>query len=348
VSRRIASVVLALLLAATALADRETAQFSASRGDKALAAKKFDEAEGLFQKALEEDATFLPAQYGLGQALIGQGKTAPAVDALRKFVADARATPSIAAEWKALLAKAEKQLTDLDAAGAAMQKVIDGYADNLAEFGQRWMTKDAPIAEKALRRALKLHPGHAKAAELLAKMGKSANSEVIELFNGKDLSTWDSANGPIWSVVDGELVVIARESAYGTRSLRSFEGDFDVIVEARQIESLPGLAVFAVTPGWKGEYDHYSFGCEAGKVTWNDETAERKDRAVPLSATSKPFDAKEWNTFEIRLRGNEVTALVNGEVIGHEPRPESRRGGFVGLFVQDAKVAFRKVRVEVR
>ncbi len=60
----------------------------------------------------------------------------------------------------------------------------------------------------------------------------------------------------------------------------------------------------------------------------------------------KPFNVFEWNTYELRFRSREVIALVNGDEIGREERPEWRPGGFVGILVQNLKVAFRKIEVE--
>jgi tetratricopeptide (TPR) repeat protein len=342
---------IALLLASVAPADRETAQFAAGRADKALAAKKWDEAESLYRKALEEDGTFLPAHYGLAQALLGAGKSAPGVEELRAFVDGVHAATSAPADWKALAAKAEKQMLGVDAAGAALQKIEDGYADALVELGRQWMTKDPVIAERALRRALKVKPGNPKAAELLEKMGKSANADVIDLFDGKSLNGWVSANAPEWQVVDGNLVGTAKDSTFGCRSERSFQGDFDVHFEAKLLEEYGGKTIFALTSCWKGDYDHYGVGFGRGKFWWFDFTGEGKNRTVADVAPTqmkKPFDPKEWNTYMLRYRGEEVTAFLNGEEIAKEARPERRKDGFVGILNQNGKVAFRKVQVELK
>jgi len=339
------------LAAAVALADRETAQFHAGRADKSLAGKKWDEAAGLYRKSLEEDETFLPARFGLAQALVGSGNSAAAVEELRGFVDAAHAASPLPPEWKPILAKAEKQLTDLDAAGSALQKILDGYADDLAALADRWTAKDPPFAERAARRALKVKPGHAKAAQVLEKMGKSAAGETIELFDGKSLAGWVFANPPVWQVVDGELVGDVRDAAMVVRSERSFAGDFDVRIEARRVEEYAGSKLYALLPTWQKDRDYYELGILGRNAIWSELTGPGDPREITKMAyekLKKPFDPDAWNVFEIRFRGKTVTALVNDEVIGEEPRPDSRKGGFVGLLVQDLKVAFRKVQVEVR
>src|SRR6185436_19173943 len=216
-------------------ADRETAAFSSSRGDKALAAQKFEEAEALYRKALDEDGTYLPARYGVAQALLGSNRSGPAVEELRKFVADARACTSLPPEWKTAVAKAEKQLVELDAAGTALQKIQDSYVDGLIDLAQKWTSKDPSAAGRALRRVLALRPGHAKAAELLDKLGRSAGGDVFDLFDGTSLDQWEMSSGlhaANWQVVDGTIVVTTQETAGSyIRSKREFEGDFEVRAE---------------------------------------------------------------------------------------------------------------------
>ena len=348
----LAAALAALALASLAFADRETAAFSAGRGDKALAAKKYDEAETLYRKALEEDATYLPARYGLAQAFVGAGKSAGAVEELRKFVEEARANSALPAEWKPLVAKAEKQLGELDAAGAALQKIMDGYADALVDLAQRWSAKDSGVAERALRRALAVRPGMPRALELLDKMGKSPTGETVDLFNGTDLSGWEFAHAPTTQAIDGQLVVDTRDKGITIRSGPMFEGNFDVRMEAKVLEEYPGLSVCELLPCWKANFDHYFLGIEKDSVVFLEQLGESSKERPIWSALQKnmkkPFDAKDWHTYEVRLRGLETTALVDGEVVAKDPRPERRNGGFVGILVQNARVAIRKIQVDRR
>jgi len=346
----LAAALAALLCAPAALADRETAEFQAGRGDKALAAKDWEEAAEFYRRSLSQDETYLPARYGLAQALIGAGTTAAGVEELRAFVAACGRADPLPSGWRGLAAKAEKQLAEIDAAGSELASVLDRHADALAALADRWDSKDPRLAERALRAALKARPGHARSVKLLEKMGLSVEGELVELFNGRDLSGWEFANPPTWQVLDGELVGDIRDAAVTIRSLEIFEGDHDVVIEARLLEEHPGPTFYAMLPTWKRDYDHYSLGCLNQSVTWFERTksgeeGERKIKDVFHARLKSPFDATKWNTFEMRIRGGTVTALVNGEVVGEERQPESRRGGFVGLQVQDGKFAFRKVQV---
>ena len=75
-----------------ARADRETAEYFTKRGDKSLRAKEWDKAEESFRRALKEDESFLPARYGLAEALIKGGKQSAGVLELRRLIEDAEKT----------------------------------------------------------------------------------------------------------------------------------------------------------------------------------------------------------------------------------------------------------------
>ncbi|MCU0724406.1 MAG: DUF1080 domain-containing protein [Planctomycetes bacterium] len=347
----LAFALLALGPAASARADRETAEFQAGRADKALAGKKWAEAEDLYRKAIDEDPAYLPARHGLAQALLGAGRSASAIEELRAFVEAARALAPLPPEWKSTFAAAEKQLAGLDAAGSALAKIRDQYVSDLVGLAERWLAKDPELAERALRQALRLTPGHARAEQLLGKLGKSASHETVKLFDGKSLAGWQFANAPTWQVIDGELVGNVRDACMNIRSDRMFSGNFDVRIEVRIVETFAGPPMFALLPCWTGDYDHYSFGSLNGRVRWWDVTAEGVSREIVSMAPAdfrKPFDPSVFNLFEYRFRAAEVETLLNGETVGREPRPENRKSGFIGLQVQNSRVAFREVSVDQR
>src|SRR5947208_1106759 len=85
-SRAAAAALLVVLAAGAALADRTSAEYLAQRADKALKARDFAGAQTLFRKALDEDATFLPAEEGLAEALLGAGDQAAGVEEYRKLL----------------------------------------------------------------------------------------------------------------------------------------------------------------------------------------------------------------------------------------------------------------------
>jgi hypothetical protein len=254
------------------------------------------------------------------------------------------------AEWKALAARASRQLEQVDVATAALEKIVQGYHDELLGLARKWMGKDDVGAEAALRRALLVRPGSRDAVALLSKMGRPVVPPTV-IFDGGSTEAFEKVRFPTWQVEDGFLIGDTRDGQFYIRTLRSFEGDFDVRVEARFLEQRSGSPYLALLACRKGDYDHYSVGVHSGDAYFLDMTAEGKAREiadVKPSNLKQSFDPMQWNTYEFRARAGEVVALINGEEFGREPRSPKRDGGFIGLVVQDARVAYRRVEVQPR
>ncbi len=349
--RRLLAVLALLLAAAPALADRQAAEFFAGRGEKALQAKDFAQAGEQYLRALQEDPSFHPARYGLAQALLWSGKPGEGTEALRKFAADVKGDPAAPAEWKALAARAEKQLQEADASGAEIQRIVDRYADDLTALARKWIAKDPVTAERAARRVLALRPGDRSAAEVLEKCGFSAKGPPVPLFNGADLQGWEQARFPVWQVVEGVLIGDRRDGASICWNPRESSGDFDVRVDARFVEERTGDPMLALLCCLHADYDYYCFGVLNRRVIFfeGQGAGKRRDIAdLSLSETKAAFDVAGWNSFEVRMRGEEAQALVNGVVVARDRRPATRRTGFSGLYVQDARVAYRRLDVQPR
>jgi tetratricopeptide (TPR) repeat protein len=350
--RRVPLLLGTLLLAALpAFADRQSAQYFAGRGDKALASKDWAGAEESFRKALEEDAGFRPARYGLAQALLGLGRPADAVQELKTFVAEVRADPAPPPEWKALLAKAEKQFADMDAAAAEIRKIVDRYADDLVTLARKWAEKDPGTAERAARRALQLRPGDAKAAELLQRVEDVPKGAPVAVFSGADLKDWEGELDG-YRVDSGAIVCEAGAEAKVIRSKTSFKGDYDVRMEAKlEVEVKGQDAIFALIGSTRGLSNFNALGVINRKIYFYDRTSS-KDRRIlvktPVAEWKADFDPTQWNVYEFQFRGDEVATTVAGQPVGTDPRGENRREGFVGLFIQGAKVLVRKVEVQAR
>jgi tetratricopeptide (TPR) repeat protein len=339
------------VLGAVALGDRETARFFEDRGDKAFRAKDWAAAEEHYRRAISEDGTYHSARFGLAETLLAAGRRDDAVAEFRAFVRDAKPLSPMPDGWGALVQRAEKRLETLDATGNELRGMVDAQCAALVAFARKWAKGDADVAAKALRRVLELKPGHAQATELLESLGRSPKGEPVALFDGAGLAGWIEASLPTWSAKDGVIEAGCRDAAYICRHERHFEGDFDVRMEARLLAEYPGAVFFALCPAYDGKDQHYSFGLFRGKFLFEEDLGTDDDRTVaevsPANLSAK-FDPKEWNVFEVRLRGKEAIALVNGEEVGRDARPEGRSGGFVGLKVQNCRVQFRKVEVVPR
>lgn len=346
--RPLLALALLLAVAATARADRATAEFFAGRGEQALKAKTWEEAEKMYRRSLEEDATYLPARHGLAQALLGSGRTGPGIEELRAFTAAVNAAADAPADWKALAAKATKQLADVDVSGAELKKILDRYADEFGALARKWAAKDRATAELAARRVLLLRPGDAGAEEVLKQMGGAAKGPVVPLFNGTNLTNWEKGGFPQWQVQEGLVIAEASDGAYVIRSQKEFSGDFDVRCEIRMIEERGVDPLASVLATWKSDYDYYGVGLLNRKLYVHERVAESDSRVVARVTPSEfkgNFEPLGWNQWEVRFRGNEVAVFLNGTELSREPRPAKRDKGFVALMIQVAKAAFRGVEV---
>lgn len=351
---RAAAAVMAFLVAAAlpALADRESAKFFEDRGEKALRTKSWAEAEQNYRKALAEDGTYHPARFGLAEALLGAGQRDAAVTEFRRFVADARAATPLPEGWAPVVARAEKRLETLDAAGNELRALVDAHVATLLSFARKYAKGDADVATKALRRILSLRPGHAQATQLLESLGRSPKGEPVPLFDGASLRGWTDGNPPLWQVRDGAIEGTIRDAACVCRTEASFDGDFDVRCEMRIVQEFPGPTLFALCTAYDGKEGHYTWGLFRGQFLFQEDLNDADDREIarvsPSALKGPAPDTKSWMTFEVRFRGADVTVLVNDEEVAREPRAAGRTGGFVGLKVQNCKAQFRKIEVVPR
>lgn len=342
----------ALLLAAAAAAhaDRQTAEFFNGRGDKALQAKDWAGAEEQYGRALKEDASFLPARFGHAQALLALSRPAAAILELNKVVADVKSDPASPAEWKAMAAKAEKQLQEMDAAAAELQKIVDRYADDLLALARKWQAKDPEIAERSVRRILNLRPGDKAAEEILEKVDHVPKGLPLQLFNGVDLKNWYSVEFPFFQVKGNVILAESPEGSREIRSLEEFTGDYEVRVEARLVSERAGRdPMVQLMAGYRGATDYVGVGLINRKVYFVDRTDTAQKRILvktPMAEWKAPFDPAQWATYVLRMEGDQVTALINGEVVGTDKRNERRMGGFISIYAQSATVEFRKVEVQ--
>ncbi len=188
----------------------------------------------------------------------------------------------------------------------------------------------------------------------------------LSLFNGRDLSGWKvpEGDGGHWKVVDGVIDYDAQSEARGDRNLwteQSF-GDFILRIDWRFKRTtgeypmptiLPdgslktdadGKVIKTLRPNadsgiflrgtGKSQVNLWCWPCGSGEL-WgyrNDKSMPPAVRAgcVPKVHADKPVG--EWNTFEITVRGERVTVVLNGQTVIDEVRlPGIPAEGPVGL-----------------
>ncbi|HXH07224.1 MAG TPA: DUF1080 domain-containing protein, partial [Vicinamibacterales bacterium] len=179
---------------------------------------------------------------------------------------------------------------------------------------------------------------------------QSPGGDFVPLFNGRDLTGWKIPPGDNghWRVVDGVIDYDAESEAPGDKSLwtaREF-GDFVLRVDWR-IKSTPyvnpnvpiirfdgthkkgpdGREIrLAVPDSDSGIYLRGSTKAQVNIWCWPIGSGEvygyRTDPAMPphvrMGVTPKKNadrDIGQWNTFEITLRGDRLTVVLNGEEV---------------------------------
>lgn len=338
--------------AAPAAADRATAEFFEQRGNQASREKRWEDALGHYRRALQEDETYLPARWGLGEALVGAGQRAPGIEEMRRFVLEAGSAASLPPAWAALLARARKRLGEIDALGTELTRLTEASVGPLLALAKRWMEKDPDVAKRALLHVLALRPGHAEATQLLSTLGAPPpDAKVVEVFNRKDTDGWLWMGPPTFAVEDQLLVARTKGKAVIARTKRDYGGDVDVGIELRVMETFPdpmyvGLGLM------KGEYDLLELGMFEDKLIVCDQLTEEDDTnrmfSKDFAAFDPPVDLRAWNRFELRLRKGRVGVVVNGKQVDEVDRPERRDRGFVSLKVQESLVQVRSVTVAER
>ena len=130
----------------------------------------------------------------------------------------------------------------------------------------------------------------------------------IRLFDGKDLKGWTGVNSPKmagWSVQDG--ILKCADNSDDLITVRKF-WNFELHVECR----LPVGKQSNNGIGLRGRYE-LQIASDYGTPPGMHGTGALYTRILPRVNASKP--SGEWNTYDIRLVGREVTTVLNGKTL---------------------------------
>lgn len=351
---RVVALGFALALCAAVDADPDVARAALEAGRSALSRKDWAAARTSFQRALDEEPDLHEARAGLAEAQVGLGDRPEAATTFRTLLTRMEESTGLSPEHVALYTRSRRRLSEVSPDDAALDLIVRRHADLLAVLGGKWTAKDPDVAAAALRAALRIAPDHAKAASTLGKVGAVVARKPMALFNGRDLAGWEGV-GPTWTVDAGTIVGDVRDGAMILTTSQRFSGDFDVVMEARLVKEYveQGPPFFALEAPWVDDKTNSSFGCLRGKLLWRDSPEE--EGLAPRDLVDMPFTkVKEglapstWITYELRFRGNQMMALIDGREVGRSARPKARDDGRVGLVAQNCKVTFRRVEVTPR
>ncbi|MGI6120489.1 MAG: 3-keto-disaccharide hydrolase [Desulfosporosinus sp.] len=176
--------------------------------------------------------------------------------------------------------------------------------------------------------------------------------ERVELFNGVDLTGWESFGKELWYVKDGLLICESGpEKKYGYLATTRYYDDFDLTLEFKQ-ESNGNSGVFirsivdkdAVVEGWQvevapkgndtgGIYESYGRG-------WLVQIPDEKENILKEEG---------WNTMRIKVQGAHVTTWLNGqEMVNIQDEQIGNGHGRIALQIHEGggiKVLWRNLKL---
>lgn len=180
----------------------------------------------------------------------------------------------------------------------------------------------------------------------------TALGQSVSLFNGKDLTGWKVHGTEKWYVEKGELVCESGpDKQYGYLVSDNAYKDFELTVEFKQ-ESNGNSGVFfhssiegTKISGWQAEVAPVSK--HTGGIY---ESYGRGWLIKPAPEKEKYLKDGDWNRLEIRVKGNEVTTLLNGQqMISLTDEKIGSTTGKISLQIHDGggvKVRWRLIQIQ--
>jgi hypothetical protein len=172
------------------------------------------------------------------------------------------------------------------------------------------------------------------------------------LFNGKDLTGWNIHGTEKWYVNNGELVCESGpDKQYGYLSTEKEYKNFILTLQFKQ-EANGNSGVFFRSSipegvkinGWQAEV------APAGQHTGGIyESYGRGWLVLPKAEDENYLKQGEWNTYKIKVVGDEVTTWLNGHKMVHLKDEKIGQGhGFIALQIHDGggiKVRWKNINI---
>jgi hypothetical protein len=199
----------------------------------------------------------------------------------------------------------------------------------------------------------------------LVDRASAEEKDAITLFNGRDLEGWtgvlaDEKVKPedVWSVADGVLACKGEPRGY-LRTVREDFHDYVLSLEWRFPAGTKGgnsgVLVHATTPRTLGiwpksmeaqlNHGHAGDIWVIGTTCKIENAAERvKDRRHLNLTDDSEKPIGEWNKYEIRCQGDNLTIKVNGVLVNHVTECSVTKGA-IALQSEGAQIHFRTIRL---
>jgi hypothetical protein len=173
------------------------------------------------------------------------------------------------------------------------------------------------------------------------------------LFNGKDLTGWTIHGTEKWYASNGELICESGpDKQYGYLSTNKDYKNFILTLEFKQ-EANGNSGVFfrshipegVTISGWQAEVA--PAGHHTGGIY---ESYGRGWLVQPKAEDEQYLKQGEWNTYKIKVNGDEVTTWLNGHQMCYIKDAKIGEGnGFIALQIHEGggiKVRWRNIEVE--
>ena len=176
-------------------------------------------------------------------------------------------------------------------------------------------------------------------------------NELIQLFNGVDLSGWIIHGTEKWYVEDGELVCEnGPDNQYGYLSTSEYYDDFILTLEFKQ-ESNGNSGVFfrstlegVIINGWQVEI------APPGLSTGGIYESYGREWLIKPNPKDENLNIGDWNSMKIMVDGDVVKTWLNGtEMISLEDKLIGRGKGSIALQIHegdDVTVRWRNIELE--
>lgn len=176
--------------------------------------------------------------------------------------------------------------------------------------------------------------------------------KAVSIFNGKDLTGWTINGTEKWYVEKGILICESGpDKAYGYLSTKKNYKNFDLTLQFKQEADGNSGVFFRSTidgvkiSGWQAEvappghntggiYESYGRG-------WLIQPTPEKDKFLKYG---------DWNTYRVKVVGDEVTTWLNGqEMITLKDEKIGKGEGFIALQIHDGggiKVQWKDIKIK--
>jgi hypothetical protein len=187
----------------------------------------------------------------------------------------------------------------------------------------------------------------------------SKKTNLIELFNGRDLSGWtvfnDLTRGDgvgTWTVRDDVIVCLGKPRGF-LRTNSAFK-DYRLRLQWRWPDKPGNSGVFLHGSKedkiWPHCYEAQLASGNAGELRANggalfQASSTIEDKSRPKLATSSERPPGEWNDYEIVCRGAVITLFING-IRQNELENATQSSGWIALQSEGGVIEFRSITLE--